>query len=115
MKYSFTTKGFYEDYRTDLPSDCVDISETDWQHLVTEQSNGARIVHNDTTLPALEYPADPTAEIIEEQVKLLRAQAYRNEADPLFFKAQRGEITQQEWLDKVAEIKLRDFTPMFRI
>lgn len=36
-----------------------------------------------------------------------RAYAYRNESDPLFFKAQRGEATMQEWLDKVAEIKAR--------
>jgi hypothetical protein len=32
---------------------------------------------------------------------------YIEESDPLFFKWQRGEATQQEWLDKVAEIKLR--------
>ena len=37
----------------------------------------------------------------------LRADAYRNESDPLFFKAQRGEIEQQVWLDKVTEIKNR--------
>lgn len=37
--------------------------------------------------------------------KMLRAEAYREYADPLFFKYQRGEATQQEWLDKVAEIK----------
>jgi hypothetical protein len=37
----------------------------------------------------------------------LRLEAYRNEADPLFFKAQRGEATMQEWQDKVAEIKSR--------
>lgn len=36
-----------------------------------------------------------------------RAEAYRNEADPLFFQAQRGDATQQQWLDKVAEIKQR--------
>jgi hypothetical protein len=36
-----------------------------------------------------------------------RAEAYRNESDPLFFKSQRGEATHQEWLDKVAEIKSR--------
>lgn len=36
-----------------------------------------------------------------------RAAAYKAEADPLFFKAQRGEATQQEWLDKVAEIQQR--------
>jgi hypothetical protein len=36
-----------------------------------------------------------------------RAGAYKAEADPLFFKSQRGEITVQEWQDKVAEIKAR--------
>lgn len=41
------------------------------------------------------------------QAKANRADAYRNESDPLFFKWQRGEATQQEWLDKVAEIKAR--------
>lgn len=32
---------------------------------------------------------------------------YVAESDPLFFKFQRGEATQQEWLDKIAEIKTR--------
>jgi predicted NBD/HSP70 family sugar kinase len=36
-----------------------------------------------------------------------RKAAYAAEADPLFFRAQRGEIPEQEWLDKVAEIKAR--------
>jgi hypothetical protein len=36
-----------------------------------------------------------------------RADAYRAEADPLFFKWQRGEGTEQEWLDKVTEIRNR--------
>lgn len=36
-----------------------------------------------------------------------RLYAYRQESDPLFFKAQRGEATMQDWLDKVAEIKAR--------
>lgn len=37
----------------------------------------------------------------------LRQQAYAAEADPLFFKAQRGEATLAEWQAKVAEIKAR--------
>jgi len=41
------------------------------------------------------------------QVESQRAEAYRNESDPLFFKSQRGEATHQGWLDKVAEIKAR--------
>jgi hypothetical protein len=36
-----------------------------------------------------------------------RKAAYIAEADPLFFKAQRGEATMQEWQDKIAEIKAR--------
>jgi hypothetical protein len=37
----------------------------------------------------------------------LRQQAYIAEADALFFKAQRGEATMEEWQAKVAEIKAR--------
>jgi hypothetical protein len=41
------------------------------------------------------------------QAKINRAEAYRNESDPLFFKWQRGEASEQEWLDKISEIKAR--------
>ena len=36
-----------------------------------------------------------------------RRAAYMAESDPLFFKAQRGEATMEEWQAKVAEIKTR--------
>ena len=36
-----------------------------------------------------------------------RRAAYITEADPLFFKAQRGEATMDEWQAKVQEIKAR--------
>jgi len=39
--------------------------------------------------------------------KLKRAEAYKNESDALFFKAQRQEIPMQEWLDKVSAIKTK--------
>jgi len=42
-----------------------------------------------------------------ENASQLRQQAYIAEADPLFFKAQRGEATMEEWQAKVAEIKAR--------
>jgi len=42
-----------------------------------------------------------------QQVENNRSNAYRNESDPLFLKWQRGEATEQEWLDKIAEIKER--------
>ena len=37
----------------------------------------------------------------------MRAAAYQQESDPIFFKAQRQEATMDEWLAKVAEIKAR--------
>lgn len=45
--------------------------------------------------------------VANETKKTARATDYRNEADPLFFGWQRGENTEQEWLDKVAEIRAR--------
>ena len=36
-----------------------------------------------------------------------RAAAYASEADPLFFKAQRGEATIEEWQSTVADIRAR--------
>jgi hypothetical protein len=39
--------------------------------------------------------------------KQLRGDAYRTESDPLFFKWQRDEVSEQDWLDKVNEIKRR--------
>ena len=43
----------------------------------------------------------------KEVQEAARAAAYAKEADPLFFKAQRGEATMDEWQAKVAEIKVR--------
>ena len=58
--------------------------------------------------------ADATPEEVEQRIRVRdekirqnRLSAYRNEADPLFFKAQRGEVTIDEWQAKVAEIKAR--------
>ena len=42
-----------------------------------------------------------------ENLKVARAAAYREEADPLFFKWQAGEATKEEWLAKRAEIRER--------
>lgn len=40
-------------------------------------------------------------------MKQSREAAYKAESDSLFFKAQRGEATMQEWQAKVTEIKAR--------
>ena len=52
-------------------------------------------------------PPPPTPEELKVQAEAKRVAAYRNEADPLYFKAQRGEATMEEWLAKVEEIKAR--------
>lgn len=48
-----------------------------------------------------------TPEQAVERIRQQRKLDYENEADPLFFKAQRGEATMEEWLAKVDEIKKR--------
>jgi hypothetical protein len=42
-----------------------------------------------------------------QNLKAARGHAYTEEADPLFFKAQRGEILLTEWEAKVDEIRTR--------
>jgi hypothetical protein len=43
----------------------------------------------------------------DDTAKRRRSVAFREEADPLFFGWQRNENEEQDWLDKVAEIRLR--------
>lgn len=54
-----------------------------------------------TSEPYVEPP------VTREQLQALRQAAYATEADPLFFKWQRGTATEQEWLAKIDEIKAR--------
>lgn len=55
-----------------------------------------------------ELPEKPKT--YEEQLADMESQrleAYQRESDPIFFRWQRGEATEQEWKDKIAEIKER--------
>jgi len=47
------------------------------------------------------------AEQEKREAQSNRHAAFTNESDPLFFGWQRGENTEQEWLDKVEEIRAR--------
>lgn len=51
--------------------------------------------------PDVQFEAE--YEIVEKQ----RQTAYQQEADPIFFQAQRGKKTEKEWLAKIAEIDER--------
>jgi hypothetical protein len=53
------------------------------------------------------YKRDVLPGVLRQQAEQSRASAYAAEADPLFFKAQRGEATMAEWQAKVEEIRLR--------
>lgn len=50
---------------------------------------------------------EPATPLTKEQLTALRAAAYQTEADPLFFKAQRGEAEMGDWLAVVEAIKSR--------
>jgi hypothetical protein len=39
------------------------------------------------------------------EIRQARMERFRNESDPLFLKAQRGKATQEDWLNKIAEIE----------
>jgi hypothetical protein len=72
--------------------------ELEWLDANQTQPTEAEITAEVARLTALE-----PARIATEN----RRAAYITEADPLFFKAQRGEATMDEWQAKVAEIKAR--------
>lgn len=66
-------------------------------------SDGAWVVVDPEPLPEPVAPLPPT----KDEQEALRRVAYMTEADPIFFMAQRGEATMEEWTAKIAEIKAR--------
>jgi hypothetical protein len=67
--------------------------------------------HDDTPKPT-QAELDAAWPAVQQQqaqaeVDRLRHAAYTAESDPLFFQWQRGEATEQAWLDKIAEIQTR--------
>ena len=53
------------------------------------------------------YISPPVLPTTQAQIDALRQSAYQSEADPLFFKWQRGESTEQAWIDTIASIRQR--------
>lgn len=102
--YSASTNGFYHDLvHHTMPDDAKEISDADYSVATEGLSRGAQIKPGDISFVVVEPPALDTTAIRESDKRL----AFSQESDPLFFKWQRGEATQQEWLDKINEIKER--------
>ena len=109
MLFSKTTNGFYsQDIHGDsIPADAMEITAAEYAALMAGQTAGKLITSDSIGRPVLADRPSLTAEEIAAAVTNARATAYRNESDPLFFKAQRGEATMEEWQAKVAEIRAR--------
>jgi hypothetical protein len=109
MKYSASTNGFYDVaiHGDNIPSDVVDITSEEHNALLEGQSMGKIITSDKDGKPVLQDPPAPTIEQLQATAESQRASAYKLEADPLFFKYQRGSATKEEWLAKIDEIKAR--------
>nr|DAK58470.1 MAG TPA: hypothetical protein [Caudoviricetes sp.] len=124
MYYSPVLGGFYckEIHGDFMPVDCVAISDELYELLMQGSAEGMAIIPDDKEIArcvsqaearALREAANPTAlQKSVEEIEALRQEAYRKEADPLFFKAQRGRATMEEWRAKIAEIKKRYPSPI---
>lgn len=78
------------------------------QHLVPIEDGVTASIgwkYEDGTFVAPLQPAPPPPTAEEQQAA--RRAAYIAESDPLFFKAQRGEATFEEWQAKIEEIRDR--------
>lgn len=73
-------------------------------------NNPAEIIlwENDKPKPSMKQIEDASADGAFQReydaVNLARKNAYRELSDPLFFQYQRGEVTEQAWLDSVAAV-----------
>lgn len=71
--------------------------------VITNAVTGEQTIRPYTPEEIAALTAPPPKAVQEEA----RRAAYVAEADPLFFMAQRGEATMEEWQAKIAEIKAR--------
>lgn len=85
----------------------ADIDGTVWSGITPPTRFYADVMEAIAAGAPVGTPPQPTPESILAGIKAQRAAAYIAEADPLFFKYQRAEADQQEWIDKVEEIRLR--------
>ena len=71
--------------------------------VITNATTGEQTIRPYTPEEIAAITAPPSKSIQKEN----RRFAYLAEADPLFFKAQRGEVLIEDWQAKIEEIKVR--------
>lgn len=132
IKYPYTMEDLYAEYpNTSFPDKLENSTLAEFDVYIVNEQPQPQVDH--TKNVAEETPnlingewhqdwvvTDATQEEIAQRkadmvntVKQQRAEAYRNESDPLFFKTQRNEATTEEWIEKVNEIKTRYPDPTF--
>jgi hypothetical protein len=109
MYYSKSTNGFYVTHihGDNIPADSVEITDDKHRELLEGQSAGLMIAADESGYPILIDRPSASAEELTTIARAQRLQSFAQEADPLFFKAQRGEATIKEWQDKIEEIRAR--------
>lgn len=107
--YSKSTRNFYIDVfvgAENVPADAEEITQAHYDALILGQCHGKGIEPCEKSVARLVDPL-ASSEEIAVAVAAARQHAYKTEADPLFFKAQRGEATMDEWRAKIEEIRAR--------
>jgi hypothetical protein len=75
--------------------------------ITTEQPGVVEVLTKKEFLDRRDLEFSLRYEKLSATAKHNRSICYQTEADPLFFKYQRGDATKEEWLAKVEEIKAR--------
>lgn len=95
-------------------TDYISVLETNYagaQWSLSGNDYATLVWHDDTPKPSQAELDDAWPQVQYEQqraaIETQRRNAYTQEADPLFFSYQRGEATEQDWLDAVESIKAR--------
>lgn len=94
------------DYHVDSGVALFNISDSDAEKIIASGNNALWQYKNNTIVES-EFAPEILKQEFNASQKQKRELAYKAESDPINFMYQRGEATQQQWLDKIAEIKLR--------
>ena len=107
MRYAFFNDGgrvesaHNDDTVVELPEGAIELTEEQFSDRFNLKLSKKKL----TVSPVV--ATKPTVEQLAAEIDAKRASAYRLEADPLFFKSQRGECSREDWETKIAEIKAR--------